>query len=531
MGQVRRKVNRVLAAGIVATTLLPSVLRGQAAAAKPEKFLTASVASLDSLAKAAADIGVELPPFLTPAGIETSFAFLGAGSINPQRPIGVVYFMAPTFEVSKGNGIVFVLPVKDGTAPLDPLRQGGGKPVDGRNDVVALNGAAFRRTQRTMMFATDPSTVLLSKESDLTGLYPDPELPPPAGPQTLARVSFDLEAFLRGSGKSLEDIIKANVDNAAAPADPVGRAQYEMGQKLAIGWIQSVHRAGLTLSRNGPQFGLQVSVAPVTVTPAAKFNRAGMPADVLARMDLAFCPIKSMTWLDGLVENFGKTLAQDKRLNLGPAEQRASVRFLHSVAELLFGGDGESIGVAMANGKPVVYVVEKRTQPVDAAARLKQLAAEFAGATGPKNPSSIDVQQYTDARGNRVTRLRELESGAPSIHLDGFSKGDTLYLTVAADAAHHMTSLLDQPAGAPVTGLGDGSINLEQVFSKAVESGALGQLAEQQRATIFNLVKGHRLDLAATKEGDSVVIGLSLPQKFIRDAIELITKGPNQGAP
>ena len=487
---------------------------------RPVQYLSASVQSLDRLSRAANDLDIKLPPFLTAEGIQASFSNSGRNvTLDGQRPIGVLFFMAPGFNVSAGQGIVFELPVTEGSATVESFVQAGGQKDPDHPDTALMNGAAFRRTSHYFMFSQRAGDVALGNDADLPRLYPPAPRQQAAGRQVDARVNFDLKAFLRGAGVSLDQLMKDQNDANPHPGvDPVWN---KLGQDVAVNWIKSIDRLNTAVSRVGQQFELQLAMSPSSVSSSGKFSRPGMPTGVLARLDMAYSPLKAMPWIDQLADGAANAMASDKTRTSTPAQQQALKSFVHSTAELLLGAQAESVALTPQGKSVVVYIVQRFAKPVDIEARARAVANSFNRVGGANDPSKIQVKKYSD-RGQTAVRLTEDENGNPTTYLDAVQKGNTVFLAASDDPGHHVLNLLDLPDGGAISDLAVGSVDLEAIARLATSQGAFASATPEQRKLIEDLVNGQSLDFTMTREGEGIAFNIAMKADLLKKVIRTV---------
>ena len=490
-------------------------------AKKPQLVGSASIASVDRLSEAARAIGLSPPGFLTAQGIEQNFPFIGAGGLDTTRPLGVLIFAGPKFDIARGEEAVFAFPVKPGAASLDPLLRNGGQPVPGHDDAVQIKSLVLRRAPDHLMFSTGGDIALTARGSDLEALYA--KKPGAVDPQPLARLVLNPRAFLAGCGEQFKGMMKASEHG---PRDPAGEAGYRLGQQIGWGLLDSFTRFDLELFRDTRDLRFAVTLAPLRVSASAAVERPGLPEAVVARVDLAFATAPQvMKWAEPHMRELAGAMMNKADARPGPGQEKAIREVLRASTDALLGGKALTLGIVPRGENTYVYVIQRHDAATDIAARLRALADSF-NKTGrlmednPQKPvSTMDTQSYTEPGGMQVTRLRELESGKPNFVIDGAQKGNTVFLCVSGEPEHHLGGVVDLPAEGALTGIAAGSVRLDRMLAVV---GA--DMPKDRHDNLAKLLRGKAIDLTARPEGeDAVTVSLSVPEQTVADFARFVT--------
>ena len=117
-------------------------------AVKPVQVAVVAFKSVDSAGKFLKNLGLDVL-YLTAAGLEQSWPWIGPGGVAADRPIGIVVYAAP--EIS-AETMAYVIPVKPAGATADILKANGAEPMPGHPDTFLLrnvniaNAIVLRRT-------------------------------------------------------------------------------------------------------------------------------------------------------------------------------------------------------------------------------------------------------------------------------------------------------------------------------------------------------------------------------------------------
>lgn len=501
--------------GICVAAFLVSALAGVPAAfaaTRPVNIASVSVSSLARLAHEAADLGIDLPPALTVAGIEQQFPFIGPGGLDPDRPAGVFLFTDPDAGLtSRGDGVVIVLPVKRDVATLKSFLDAGGRALGGGSGAVQLNGTCFRRTPTCLIFGRMPAAVIDVRDADLLDGYRPPSSPRAGPNEPLARASIDVAAIRRIDPWRFTGLVDGIARSATAKAPNGGIVTADTLVALA----NRLSRIDLALLRNGDEMSVKFGFAPIRIPAGGTFARPGMPQEVIARLDLGAPPLQVMPWLATV---FGRT---------GPATSlvdaaRGGNDFVRDFAGVLLAGDAVSIGLEPREKNAIFYVVQQHV-PSDPVARLRQLVEQSGLAASRSADAShatfLDFTGYETAAGLRVARVKVMEGKACTFCIDLVRRADTVYLTGSADQGQYLESLIDAKQAGQFSGMASGSVSLGAALAFIEDAAGPAGLPPDQRDRLHRLLKGRSLTVSATGEMDEAIFGLSLPRDLLKDLV------------
>ena len=506
------------------------------AAVEPALVMAASVASIDRVAAFLKEAGLGEVPFVSTQFIEGQMPFIGAGGLAGDRPVGVLFYAGQGVDLEKAA--TFVLPVNPGKAELAGFVQNGAKPVDGRTDLVTLEGMGFRRSDDLFIFGQVPGAVAAVPTDALASAY---AAPGGADGGVLARVEFDVAAVKRAMPNEYAAFF-ATLD-AGVKAD---NAAEQAGAELVAGPMRALTRLTLTLGRSaatapaapatpaadgaaapaGLRLGL---VAEPFDLPAAaqggKFPRPGMPPGTLFRADLAHPPAKALSRVTALF----KLLEQEKVFQESSKEQQEHYRALWAdLTGLLLGGDAASLGVRLVEGKPVVYWVTRHpagAAPDPAAGMAAIVAREQAlvklapGGGNNKPPAMLAHSQYAIAGGLTASRLTAGEGGKPELYLDAVRRpeGDVVLMTISPTDGAFLEPLAALPAEGEATDLLSGWVDLAALMATGVlpggEDAGIGETAMRE---LHAAMKGQRLDWSVSPESGAVRLNVDVPAAVLR---------------
>lgn len=476
---------------------------------EPVQVCTFSVASLAELSDAAKAIGVDLPPVLSDRGIEDKLPFLRGHGLDATRPISVLVFMQPGWHLSGGQGVAIILPVNPETTPLDWFQKIGGTPVPDHPDTFNLPGATFRRTKDHLILAKPQDAALAVDPARLV----DPYKADAAGNASLAHLSIDVATMRTSAPEQFREFF--NLPRNDDANDPVG----QVGRESATQWLQTVRRIDMEVRLTDHAVRVKLTTDPFAIpSPEREFTMPGMPADVMARIDLAIPP----GWLRDGFDAFSQRIANARSPNdkpAGPREAAARADLLHEGTELFFSGKTWSLGIS-PNPKGVpAYFVEQEVEgsPRD---RIQRFADRYNAVTQLQDPAHRNVAKvefYTEG-GLEVSRLKVLGNDRQETYVDLAGRGRNLYLTFSYDSGHYIKSLVGRAPEGKMSGAMSMRINLDRAMEAVLDmpDGQFKNLPALQREQWTRIFKGQSIDCKVEGEGDRMAVEMSLPDTLLR---------------
>jgi hypothetical protein len=511
---------------------------------KPVLVGWASLGSFDRLQQLFRDAGFpKTPDALSPAAVEQKLAFIGSGGINPGQPVAFGFFAGRSVDPMKSA--VVLLPVRPGRAPLDQFTRNGARMVPGSADTCVLGPMAFRHAAAAERggsdymvfgFLTDP--VRYAKPEYFAAPYRKGA----NGADSLANLMVDFRAMRQAQGDQLERYLR---DEEMRAYSTKGRGGYE-GAKLVADAFRSLDRLTVTIDR--PAGGLRVAanVQPFAFDASAKlagFDRPGFPAGAMYRVDFAYPPRKALGFAEELLSRAVTQSGLAEVRGIKPEQQLQMAALVQKLVGLFLDGRagsfaGEAIKTDDTNAAPIFvhYVISQRSQGNDIGTALRQAAndGEMLGRQLGVGPM-CQLQAYPAADGTtKVWRLCLLSRGAPCFFIDAVQRDQTVYLSATNHDGHHVERLLDpslKPIGPlPGQSIAAGFVNPEAVFRLLQQTPPgpntpmhlLSGLGEADRARVFTLLKGQRLQwTATTTDGTGLTLDLTVPPKMLANLAQL----------
>jgi hypothetical protein len=484
---------------------------GGGAAGKPAQIGAVAVKSADAVTKLAAQIGVPLPPQASPQGLEQQFPFIGPGGLATDKPLGVVFFGGPGVDPQKGAAIL--LPVKPTAATMDALKAAGGQPLAGSNDTLKVGDGFIRRTTNYVVIGALSEVLGEAREDALADLL--------KGPDALARATADLKTIRTAMPEQYKAFLEQAGKSGAGPG-PEQPGEKE-GREWVITQMQRLDRLDLGLDHGDKGLRLFTSARPVPVPAVTRAERPGMPAGVLARVDLAASPSQLLHVDDAALEQLIDMGA--KSGGKMTAKQRQDTKdVLVRIRTVLLDASAVSIGVELAGDAPVVYAVTRYAKPIDYTAEMRQLVGHAAAVDAEsKEPPTLDMQTF-EAAGAKVLRLRVLDKGKPAAFIDAVQRGDTVLFAGSDKQFLFLDRLLAAKPEGPMQGLAEGWIDLGKMFDSVAKqpNSPLAGMPPDQQKQIGEALKGQRLTLSATAEGDTTTFDLTIPAGLLQNVPKVI---------
>jgi hypothetical protein len=490
-----------------------------APAAEPTLVMSASVASLAKVAALAKDVGLGEVPYLSTTFIEQQMPFIGPGGLAGDRPLGVLLYADGARVALEDTAIV--LPVNAGKADLEGFVQSGGKPFDGRTDMVTLEGMGFRRGKDQFIFGPVPRAVAAVGEDALAAAY--------AGNELIARVDVDVAALKRAIPNQYEQFF-AELDAGVEAEDDAADAA-RAGADLVIGTMRDVTRIGLSLGRSGAgalRVGLSAEPFELPAPPAAaaSFRRPGFPEGTLFRADFAHPPAKALA----VVARIAKLLEREAFFaRATPAQQDQFRELAADVANLLLGGEAGSLGIDLVDGHPVVYWVTRHPAAGEAGAdqgrdlgrdvqAIADQAQALAKPAGARGRAMLTQDSYSAGEGERVHRLVLAdEAGAPELFLDAVQREGLVLMAIGTTDARHLERLLSLETDGSTTGLASGWIDLAALDAAGAlpdaDDSGLGEAAMKE---LKAALKGQRLEWTVSGGNGAARIDVDLPASLLQ---------------
>lgn len=484
------------------------------AAGEPALVLSASVASLDKVAEFGKELGLGELPFLSADFIEQRMPFIGAGGLAPDRPMGVLYYLGPDIDLEQSA--TFVLPVNPGKAELKTFVANGAQHVEGRTDLVALEGVSFRRAADQFVFGQITDAVSAVREDALTSAY--------ANDPPLARVDFDVTA-LRRAVPERYDAFFAEVREGVDGTDTAEQA----GADLVIDLMRSVKRLGLSLTRaDAGALRLGITLEPFNFAgePPVKLTRPGMPPGTMFRADLAHPPAKALARVTDAINTL---LEKDGDFARLPAPRQQQVRALATrAANLLLDGEAASLGVEAVEGHAVVYWIVQRTGGANDAGRLEKQMNELVQqadetAKAANQPSPLAPVATYDAGGSKVHRLVVAENGKPGLYIDAVQREGAVLMALSPADGKFVERLLTLEPEGETSARVSGWVNPSALAASGMVPGA--QDAGLDAKAVDNLMAGlqnPRLAWTASFENGALRFDMDLPQPLLQNLVKAV---------
>lgn len=501
------------------------------------QIAVAAVKSVDAVQAFAKELNLPLPPNADPQQIAQMFPFIGQGGMATDKPIGVVLFGGPNFNLQQS--MAYVIPVKAQAATADAIKKAGAMPAPGQADVLSLNGMNFRRTADYLIASPDPAIAAIAKPEALAAALKNPD--------TLVKISVDVKAIRTSMPEQVKQLIDASEQGLKSvqkhESDPAADAGLEAAQKLGTGAarkaIDTTDRFEIALASNDAGVHLAFSAAPVKAPKLATATHPGMPAGVVARFDLNASIMDTMAaHRDEFLQM--ASAGDSNSGTLTPEQKQQGQALLGRVYDLMSNTAGGSVGVEMKGGAPVVYIVQHLAKPVDYIMEVRQIVAK-GNAISPQDKESVDLQTYTSG-GVKVLRAVDKTSGKTDGYVDIAQRGDDVFMTISSAAFRYIDPLLAAPAEAPGKDLATGYLDLGKVLDAVVATpnSPAASMPPDMLKQLHDMLNGQRLTLSATAEGDTGTFDISVSKGLIQNAPKLMQMfggmggggaNPGSGAP
>ena len=437
---MRRGINRLVSVAAFSTLACARLSFGQSAddSTPPTAFAFVTCPSIATLDQAMTDLGVTPPGFLTPAGLEATFDFIGAGGVDPTAPGGLYFTFKPGYDISGGDGIVFSIPVKSGAATVQQLVQHGATPGPGP-DCVQFGPALMRRTAANLLFGKTTSAV---KSVDAARMN-QPVASLKSG-EDVAQVCLDFSA-LRGIGiDPYQTFMTKFVPPIAAPAD----AAEKLGQDTVLDitrQLLGVDQLCFAFSQNDRSDNIKLIGGPAQAPHCYAGEKPGLPP-VGVRLDVGVAPSSMWGKADEFADKFNKAISALPNTKVTPGDLTDLLALEHVVTRLLLSGQAMSIGADFDAPGPCIYMVQRQTEMPDVPARLQELAdaynrvAHVLFAGGALATSQAKVSPGVTLAGTAYEMTIE-QGGSVNFRLSVLAKEGSVYMIGSAQNSKDLAEL------------------------------------------------------------------------------------------
>jgi len=491
-------------------------LRADDVPVAPVEMATVAVKSLDALTAFAKEAGIPLPPFLTKEGLEKQFVFIGNDGLDSGKPIGIIFFGAP--KTPPTNLVTFVFPIKPAGASIESLKAMGGVPMPGQADTVVLNGAVgLRRTGDYLIFSPSAAAVVAFKPQAFSEVV--------KGADALAKLTVNVAAIREASPELLAAFID-NVEKQSANdlANNQNKPGYAVGQDLVLNWLRdsakTLNRLDIGVDADDRSLRLSASGSPVKAAPAVSFNRPGMPAGVVGRIDSTISfgrdyP-KMREDLESFVTESIKKESKDKVYTEEDLKQMRSA--MSRMLGLAVDSTTASVGVEMSSGKPVVYLVQHWPEKFDGISRIREVARDLSKmAEKEKDASSLEIKPY-EADGKSILRIKIIEKGKTIGCVDAYQSGDEMYYAISTDEERHMPKLLAAPKEGPEKDILSAVIDLGKSIeaAAAIPDSGLSDMPADLRKNLTESLRGRKVKLSLSNHDGAATVDLTADREILK---------------
>jgi hypothetical protein len=305
---------------------------------------------------------------------------------------------------------------------------------------------------------------------------------------------------------------------------------------MALAFVKGIDRVTLGLDRDAEGLRVLGTIHPLKLPPPTPgVVRPGMPAGVVARLDVACPPAEAWPLLQpGPLRKFlGEVTAE--HLNAVPERREQLLDVMTSVSRLFFGADATSIGVEPRGGgkEMAFHVVNQYARPVDVMKDMRDLAAQIEASAREMGDQGPPVELTTYQVGNTtVNRVTLIDRGKPFGYVDLVQRERTVWISISPSPRSAMGGLLAaKPEGEPVRGVAGGFVELGRLVDLLADGPGrpLAKMRPEQVAKLRSVVRGHRLALSASREGDGLRLDVGIPNALLKEVGDVRVGGGGAG--
>ena len=158
---------------------------------------------------------------------------------------------------------------------------------------------------------------------------------------------------------------------------PAQNENEKLGRDLVLNFVRNLNLFELAVGRKAENLEVKVSFVrrPGPLPPSSSPGRGCLRAS--SHVSILPPPLKLLPSLGKMAQAIYKNESQNAKQAI-TAEQLQLMEMLgNDVAELLYGGDAVSFGIASQGKTPMVYVVQQCARPFDLNAKVKQVVDSF----------------------------------------------------------------------------------------------------------------------------------------------------------
>lgn len=508
------KITRSLASAFLVFSIAAAAWAQTPAATPPAKEVVVvgrlSIASLDALSKTLTELGVPNDAITELREGAEDAPFLGKGALAMDKPLGMVVIAAAGHRLLPiMDSVVIAMPVVAGKVTETDLRVAGGKAVEGSPGTFSMEEFIVRR-------AAD--YLFVKQEAGPFGLagMPDAVFAPDYKDGTnLLALSANMDLLRKTSPDSYKDLAKNILELPRLFG--VGNGGDDTAPVTAI--LDKVDKFTLAIGQDEKNLHLKSWLAPSPVGAKAKESpRPAFPAGMIVQMHLVYPTPEAA----GFVE---KQLAAvpDSAFGGGlPAEyhQRVKDLVLKAVA-LNSKADAVSLGFAMKDGHPVLYLVDQFNDTVDAGKQLTEIAEKGVALASEAAKEKISLDRGTyDAGGKKVQRLTFSPADSKSkVVVDEVQDGKVGYITISDNTEGKYVGDL---AAAGMKGTSSmlcaGAVDLSEAVTAGMDVGGLPpDMLQKMKAA----VAGQAITWTVqSSDQNFLYTDVSVPKAVIRELIK-----------
>lgn len=395
-----------------------------------------SLSSIDDFSKFITDIGVPTSPTLNLKDGVEGMPFVGQGSVDTSKPMGVSVLAGDPHKLFPiQDSIISSAPINAGKVTAVNVTAAGGTAVEGTTDTFKTGGGAGPTIRRTAnyihaAFGTDAFGLSSMNDAPFAADFKD------VG--NLFVITADFAAFRKAAPDAYQDLVKEITSLPRMVGIPTPD-----DSKPVQSVLDKMDVFSLALAQDATDFHLRSTLAPSPLASPAggakEAPRPAFPAGTIARMHIVYPTAEAAAYVE---KQLAALPEDDFGMGMPPVYHQRAKDLVVKLASLNTRTDAVSLGVAMKEGQPVIYVVDQFSGEVDAIKEITDMVNEASGLAQEGAGVKVEVQGATYTAGmQKVTRLTltpdaaGAPAGAPQekMVIDEIQVGKTLYVALSTN--------------------------------------------------------------------------------------------------
>ena len=356
-----------------------------------------SIASVDRVNKAAADLGIPLPMDLKQQ-IEQAMPFVGG--LDTAKPLGLAFIVGEGFK--QQEYVAFVLPPQAGKATIADLQAKGATPEAEAGVLSIQQQLAFKRTANYLfVYPGNAARLKLVNDNIFSRDYQTP------GTLISIRTSAtqlrtQMPDLYKEFLTSILENSRQNRPQATAPGQALGQ---QIGEKGIRNWLEKADQYHLSLGLDAKNVRLTMRFLPSFLQGKREFAKPVFPAGAIATGHLVYPDAATAGWMVDLMKMMSVEDMSWDKLKLSPEQIKQARQAMESLAAVVV-GDAQSFCVQStgSGSEPTITLVNQYARQVDVLGEIKKHVTAMNTLDGTQ---TMQIEDWKGADGTPGIRLQE----------------------------------------------------------------------------------------------------------------------------